>query len=41
MKGGDFNKRPAFRKHEVDWTTPDELTGWLGVLYNAVVEDAG
>ena len=24
---------PAFKKHRVDWTTPDEPTVWLGVRY--------
>ena len=38
MKVGDFINIPAFKKHRVDWTTPDEPTVWLGVRYNAVVE---
>jgi len=33
MKVGDFINIPAFKKHRVDWTTPDEPTIWLGVLY--------
>lgn len=33
MKMGDFINIPAFRKHRVDWTTPDEPTIWLGVRY--------
>jgi cupin 2 domain-containing protein len=33
MKVGDFINIPAFRKHRVDWTTPDEPTVWLGVRY--------
>ncbi len=33
MKPGDFINIPAFRKHRVDWTTPDEPTVWLGVRY--------
>ncbi len=41
MKVGDFINIPAFRKHRVDWTTPDEATVWLGVRYNAVLEEAG
>ena len=41
MKVGDFINIPAFKKHRVDWTTPDEPTVWLGVRYNAVLEDAG
>ena len=27
---------PAFKKHRVDWTTPDEPTVWLGVRYGGV-----
>lgn len=30
MKPGDFINIPAFKKHRVDWTTPDEPTVWLG-----------
>jgi cupin 2 domain-containing protein len=33
MKTGDFINIPAFKKHRVDWTTPDEPTAWLGVRY--------
>ena len=33
MKPGDFVNIPAFKKHRVDWTTPDEPTVWLGVHY--------
>lgn len=33
MKPGDFVNIPAFRKHRVDWTTPDEPTVWLAVHY--------
>lgn len=33
MKAGDFVNIPAFKKHRVDWTTPDEPTVWLGVRY--------
>lgn len=33
MKVGDFVNIPAFKKHRVDWTTPDEPTIWLGVRY--------
>jgi cupin 2 domain-containing protein len=33
MKPGDFIDIPAFKKHRVDWTTPDEPTVWLGVRY--------
>lgn len=33
MKLGDFINIPAFKKHRVDWTTPDEPTVWLGVRY--------
>jgi len=34
MKPGDFINIPAFKKHRVDWTTPDEPTVWLGVRYD-------
>jgi cupin 2 domain-containing protein len=33
MKVGDFINIPAYKKHRVDWTTPDEPTVWLGVRY--------
>ena len=33
MKVGDFINIPAFKKHRVDWTTPDEQTNWLAVHY--------
>lgn len=33
MTVGDFINIPAFQKHRVDWTTPDEPTVWLGVRY--------
>jgi len=33
MQPGDFINIAAFRKHRVDWTTPDEPTVWLGVRY--------
>lgn len=33
MKPGEFINIPAFKKHRVDWTTPDEPTIWLGVRY--------
>ena len=33
MQSGDFINIPAFQKHRVDWTTPDEPTVWLGVRY--------
>jgi cupin 2 domain-containing protein len=33
LKPGDFLNIPAFKKHRVDWTTPDEPTVWLGVRY--------
>jgi len=33
MSVGDFVNIPAFKKHRVDWTTPDEMTVWLGVRY--------
>ncbi len=36
MKVGDFINIPAFKKHRVDWTTPDEPTVWLGVRYGGI-----
>lgn len=33
MQAGDFINIPAFKRHRVDWTTPDEPTVWLGVRY--------
>lgn len=33
MKPGAFINIPAFKKHRVEWTTPDEPTVWLGVRY--------
>lgn len=33
LKRGDFINIPAFMKHRVAWTTPDEPTVWLGVRY--------
>ena len=36
MKVGDFVNIPAFKKHRVDWTTPDGPTVWLGVRYGGV-----
>ena len=33
MVVGDFINIPAFTRHRVDWTTPDEPTVWLGVRY--------
>ncbi|MCA9032685.1 MAG: cupin domain-containing protein [Planctomycetaceae bacterium] len=33
MQPGHFINIPAFKKHRVDWTTPDEPTVWLGVRY--------
>jgi cupin 2 domain-containing protein len=38
MKPGDFIDIPAFEKHRVDWTTPDEPTVWLGVRYGGLHE---
>lgn len=35
MDAGDFLNIPAFKKHRVDWTTPDEPTIWLGMRYGA------
>lgn len=36
MKMGDFINIPAFKKHRVDWTTPNEPTVWLGVRYGDI-----
>jgi cupin 2 domain-containing protein len=33
LKLGDFVNIPPYKKHRVDWTTPDEPTIWLGVRY--------
>ena len=33
MMVGDFINIPAFIRHRVSWTTPDEPTVWLGVRY--------
>lgn len=33
MQVGDFINIPAYKRHRVDWTTPDEPTIWLAVLY--------
>ena len=33
MKAGDFINIPAHKKHQVEWTTPDEQTIWLAVFY--------
>lgn len=33
MKVGNFINIQAFKKHRVDWTTPDEPTVWLGIRY--------
>lgn len=35
MKPGDFINIPAHRKHQVEWTSPDEATIWLAVHYEA------
>ncbi|MFM7159794.1 MAG: cupin domain-containing protein, partial [Planctomycetaceae bacterium] len=40
MRVGDFLNIPAFQKHRVDWTTPDEPTIWLGVRYQAPAQPA-
>lgn len=29
----DVINLPALKKHRVEWTTPDEVTVWLGVRY--------
>ena len=33
LKLGDFLNIPAHRKHQVEWTSPDELTIWLAIYY--------
>jgi cupin 2 domain-containing protein len=33
MQPGDYVHIPAFRKHRVAWTAPDEPTVWLAVHY--------
>ncbi len=33
MQSGDFIEIPAHRRHQVEWTTPDEPTVWLAVHY--------
>lgn len=38
MKVGDFINIPAFKKHRVNWTTPDEPTVWLAVQYREARE---
>ncbi|MFN9718446.1 MAG: DUF1653 domain-containing protein [Planctomycetota bacterium] len=35
MTVGDMMNIPAHQKHRVDWTTPDEPTVWLAVMYHA------
>ena len=37
MKPGDFINIPAFTRHRVDWTVPDQPTVWLGVRYGGPV----
>ena len=41
MKPGDYINIPAYKKHRVDWTTPDEPTVWLGVRYGESTASAG
>jgi cupin 2 domain-containing protein len=33
MKPGDFINIPAHQKHRVEWTTSDEPTIWLAIVY--------
>ena len=33
MKPGDSMNVPAYKRHRVEWTTPDEPTVWLAVHY--------
>lgn len=35
LKPGDHLNLPAFQRHRVHWTTPDEATVWLAVFYTA------
>ncbi len=35
MGAGDSINIPALQKHRVEWTTPDEPTVWLVVVYDA------
>ena len=35
MKPGDHINIPAYCKHRVEWTTPDEPTVWLTVFYGS------
>ena len=32
---GDHVNIPAHHKHRVEWTSPDEVTVWLAVFYDA------
>lgn len=36
LNPGDFVNIPAHKKHRVEWTTPDEPTVWLAVLYREI-----
>jgi cupin 2 domain-containing protein len=33
LQPGDFLTIPAYRRHRVEWTLPDEPTVWLAVHY--------
>jgi len=33
MKAGDYINIPAYKKHRVSWTKPDEESIWLAVHY--------
>jgi len=33
LKPGDFVNIPVHRRHQVEWTTPDEPTIWLAMHY--------
>ena len=37
MKVGDFVNIPAFKKHRVDWTTPEVPTIWLAFIYTDTI----
>lgn len=35
MKPGDFINIPAYQRHRVEWTTPDEPSVWLAIHHSA------
>ncbi|MDP1932867.1 MAG: cupin domain-containing protein [Gammaproteobacteria bacterium] len=38
LAAGDWVNIPAFRKHRVKWTDPEQETVWLAVHYPVVAE---